>query len=94
MRSERYGREKDPSALDPADMAVETYTKEFMFGKSTVDRATLQMIENAIERIENGNFGTCSDCEESIQPRRLNAIPWAQYCLNCQRSREKRISDN
>jgi len=88
-RAEDYGREKDSAALDTADMAVETYTKEFMFGKSAGDRTTLQLIEKAIERIEKGTYGSCTHCEEPIQPKRLDAIPWAPYCFGCQALREK-----
>jgi len=89
VRAEDYGREKDIAALDSADMAVETYTKEFMFGKSAGDRVTLHLIEMAIERIEDGTFGCCAHCEEPIQPKRLDAIPWAPYCFDCQSLREK-----
>ena len=94
VRAGDYGREKDPAALDTADMAVETYTKEFMFGKSAGDRATLQMIEKAIARIENGTYGSCAHCEEPIQPKRLEAIPWALYCIGCQQLLEKGALQN
>ncbi len=89
MRTEGYGREKEPAIQDVADMAVESYTKEFMFGKSSGDRATLQMINEALERIEDKSYGTCVHCEEPIQAKRLEAVPWAIYCLRCQGLQEK-----
>jgi len=89
IRTEGYGREKEPAIQDVADMAVESYTKEFMFGKSSGDRAVLQMIGEALERIEDKTFGTCVHCGEPIQPKRLEAVPWAQYCLRCQGLQEK-----
>lgn len=89
MRTEGYGREKEPAIQDVADMAVESYTKEFMFGKSSGDRATLQKINEALERLEDDSFGTCVHCGEPIQPKRLEAVPWAQYCLRCQGLQEK-----
>jgi DnaK suppressor protein len=89
MRTEGYGREKEPAIQDVADMAVESYTKEFMFGKSSGDRATLQMINEALERIEDKTYGVCEHCGDPIQPKRLDAVPWALYCIRCQGLQEK-----
>jgi DnaK suppressor protein len=89
IRTEGYGREKESAIQDVADMAVESYTKEFMFGKSSGDRAILQMIQEALGRINEKSYGICIHCEESIQPKRLEAVPWAQYCLRCQGLQEK-----
>ncbi len=89
VRTEGYGREKESATQDVADMAVESYTKEFMFGKSSGDRAVLQMIQEALGRIEDKSYGICIHCEEPIQPKRLDAVPWAQYCLRCQGLQEK-----
>ncbi len=89
VRTEGYGREKEPAIQDVADMAVESYTKEFMFGKSSGDRAILQMINEALERIEDKSYGTCVHCGEPIQPKRMEAVPWAQFCLRCQGLQEK-----
>ncbi len=89
IRTEGYGREKEPAIQDVADMAVESYTKEFMFGKSSGDRATLQKINEALERIADESYGTCVHCGDPIQPKRLEAVPWAQYCLRCQGLQEK-----
>jgi DnaK suppressor protein len=88
-RTEGYGREKEPAIQDVADMAVESYTKEFMFGKSSGDRAILQMIREALERIEDKSFGLCAHCGEPIQPKRLEAVPGAPFCLRCQGLQEK-----
>lgn len=89
VRTEGYGREKEPAIQDVADMAVESYTKEFMFGKSSGDRAMLQMINEALERIADKTYGVCVHCDEPIQPKRLEAVPWALYCLRCQGLQEK-----
>jgi DnaK suppressor protein len=89
VRTESYGREKEPAIQDVADMAVESYTKEFMFGKSSSDRAILQRINEALDRIEDESFGTCVYCGEPILPKRLEAVPWAQFCLRCQGLQEK-----
>jgi DnaK suppressor protein len=89
MRTEGYGREKEPAIQDVADMAVESYTKEFMFGKSSGDRVVLQQVNEALERIDDKSFGVCIHCGEPIHPKRLEAVPWAQFCLRCQGLQEK-----
>ncbi len=89
QRTEGYGREKEPDIQDVADMAVESYTKEFMFGKSSGDRAILQLVEEALERIEDKSYGNCVNCENPIQPKRLEAVPWTRHCIECQGLLEK-----
>ena len=89
QRTETYGREKEQDIQDIADMAVESYTKEFMFGKSAGDRQVLQLISEALERIEDETYGLCVHCESPIQPKRLEAVPWAGYCIQCQDLKEK-----
>jgi DnaK suppressor protein len=60
-----------------------------MFGKSSGDRAILQRVNEALERIADKTFGTCENCGEPIQAKRLEAVPWAQYCIECQELQEK-----
>jgi DnaK suppressor protein len=88
-RTEGYGREKDQNTQDIADMAVESYTKEFMFGKSSGDRHILQLIQEALERIEEKSYGICVNCENVIHPKRLEAVPWTRLCIQCQDLLEK-----
>jgi DnaK suppressor protein len=88
-RTEGYGREKQPDIQDVADMAVESYTKEFMFGKSSGDRAILQLVVEALSRIENKSYGSCVHCENPIQPKRLEAVPWTRHCIQCADLKEK-----
>jgi DnaK suppressor protein len=89
QRTEGYGREKDQNTQDVADMAVESYTKEFNFGKSSGDRHILQLIREALDRIEDKSYGVCVNCENPIQPKRLEAVPWTRLCLQCQDLLEK-----
>jgi DnaK suppressor protein len=88
-RTEGYGREKDSGIQDIADMAVESYTKEFIYGKSAGDRRILQLISDALARIEEQTFGLCAHCETPIQHKRLEAVPWTRYCIQCQALVEK-----
>lgn len=93
QRTEGYGREKDQNIQDVADMAVESYTKEFMFGKSSGDRQILLLIREALTRIQDKSYGTCANCGEEIQPKRLEAVPWAQFCIQCKDLQEKGLLD-
>jgi DnaK suppressor protein len=88
-RTEEYGREKDQNIQDMADMAVEAYTKEFMFGKSSGDRHILQLVRDALARIEDKSYGECSNCGNEILPKRLEAVPWAPLCVQCQSLQER-----
>jgi DnaK suppressor protein len=89
QRTEGNAREKDQNTQDMADMAVESYTREFLFGKSSGDRHVLQLIQEAITRIDDKSYGACVHCENVIQPKRLEAVPWTRLCIQCQDLQEK-----
>ena len=89
QRTDGYSREKEPDSKDVADMAVESYTKEFNFGKSSVDRHILQLIREALQRIDDESYGICVNCEKPIGPKRLEAVPWTRLCIECQGMQEK-----
>src|SRR5271170_1364890 len=83
-RTEEEGRSADDDpTVDLADKAANSYTKEFLFGQNNTDRATLALIEEALERIKNGTYGSCLHCETELQQKRLEAVPWARHCTNC-----------
>jgi DnaK suppressor protein len=89
-RTEEDGRVADQdSAQDIADRAASSYTKEFLFSQSNNDRQLLQMVETALHRIREGNFGECVGCGNEINPKRLEAVPWTRYCIGCQEKVEK-----
>jgi DnaK suppressor protein len=89
QRNGDYSREKDDDARDLTDMAVESYTKDFLAGKSAGDRRMLQDIDDALARIDNRTYGFCVNCDDEISPRRLQAVPWAAMCIKCQELLEK-----
>src|SRR5215469_3330169 len=74
----------DDPTVDLADKAANSYTKEFLFGQTNTDRATLQMIDEALERIKNNTYGVCEHCETELHQKRLEAVPWARNCTTCQ----------
>lgn len=89
-RTEQDGRAADmDSAQDIADRASSSYQKEFLFHQSSSERQTLQMVENALSRIREGSFGECISCGNEINPKRLEAVPWTRYCIECQEKLEK-----
>lgn len=90
MEAEMYSRERDSEATqDPADMAANAYTKELLFSMSNNDRRLLELIDEALGRIEAGEYGECVHCGELVQERRLEAVPWARHCLRCQDLQER-----
>jgi len=89
-RTEQDGRTTDEdSAQDIADRAASSYTKEFLFHQSNNDRQLLQMVEKALSRIREGNFGECISCGKEINPKRLEAVPWTRHCIECQEKAEQ-----
>ena len=87
---EHYGREVDEEpSQDIADKASNSYEKEFLFSLTNNDRFVLQLVQDALERIKNGSFGHCIVCEEEVQVKRLEAVPWARHCIDCQEKQEQ-----
>jgi len=89
-RTELDGRQADEdTAQDIADRAASSYNKEFLFHQSNSERQLLQMVESALERIREGNFGQCISCGQEINSKRLEAVPWTRYCIQCQEKMEQ-----
>ena len=89
-KAEQDGREADEEAAqDIADKATNSYTKEVLFKKSNDDRFILQLIQEALDRMEEGSYGTCVHCGGEMQQKRLDAVPWARHCLDCQEKQEQ-----
>jgi DnaK suppressor protein len=51
---------------------------------NSLDFAQLRLVEEALERLNSGDYGVCLCCEDRIPAKRLNAISWARYCVKCQ----------
>jgi len=79
----------DESAQDMVDRATSAYTKEFAYSLSEADRRILLLIDQALERLEAGTYGTCVHCGQPCQEKRLEAVPWARHCLDCQELQDK-----
>jgi len=89
-RTAQDGRDSDlDTAQDIADKAASSYNKEFLFHQSNNERQLLQMVEGALSRVHEGTFGQCISCGREINPKRLEAVPWTRYCIECQEKMEK-----
>ena len=85
-----YGQEADAEgAQDIADKASSSYTKEFLFSLSSAERDLLQQVDEALARIEDRRYGVCLSCEGEMNQKRLDAVPWARHCVDCQEKQEQ-----
>lgn len=70
--------------LDVADQAVFSYQKELLFTQGTEGHSQLSLVRLALERLHEGGFGECLHCTSPIGEKRLEALPWTPYCIECQ----------
>ena len=78
---EEISIENTPDALDQVQRATE---REMAIGRLENDCRRQHSILAALERIKEGTYGACMECEAEIGIKRLRAVPWAEYCLECQ----------
>jgi DnaK suppressor protein len=74
---------------DMVDAALDAAQDEISSQLAEVESRELGNIENALERIRDGSYGACETCEQGIPMARLQALPYATLCINCQREAEK-----
>lgn len=84
----------DSETPDPVDLAVRNYSKNVMLAVSENESRQLALIDEALLRVEDEEYGQCQNCEQEINPKRLAAIPWARYCLSCQELVEQGMLDD
>ncbi len=81
----KEGRESSTDDLqDAADHAVQSYQKELLFLQGTKGHVQLTQVRSALDRLEDGTFGECLHCGNTIGEKRLEALPWTPYCIVCQ----------
>jgi DnaK suppressor protein len=89
----RVLRTRDDIAIEKsADQMDEIqYASERDLAISNLDRESnlLRQIRAALRRIQDGSYGTCTECECVISPRRLAAVPWASRCIQCQEAADR-----
>jgi DnaK suppressor protein len=95
IMSEAYSESKEVEtgiAQDLADKAESSYTKEFLLSLSDAERKQLLLIDGALNRIDKNEFGICQRCQKHINKKRLDAVPWAPHCIECQQKVEEEES--
>jgi DnaK suppressor protein len=66
------------------DEAQRSHEEFISIHLNSMDYRQLRLIQEALDRIHSGDYGTCLNCEEPIPAKRLEAVPWARYCVKCQ----------
>ena len=77
------------TAGDVVDAALDSAQDEISSQLAEVESRELASIENALVRMREGQFGICEACSGTIPMARLNALPYATLCIECQREAEK-----
>jgi RNA polymerase-binding transcription factor len=71
-------------AGDEGDLSQQSHEEWIFLNRNTLDMKLLREVQDALHRIELGTYGVCHECEEPISTKRLNAVPWAKFCVRCQ----------
>lgn len=85
-----YLKELREQSADLIDVALDSAQDEISSQLAEVESRELASIENALERMREGRYGICDGCNQNIPLARLQALPYATFCINCQREAEKR----
>jgi RNA polymerase-binding transcription factor DksA len=74
--------------LHMADLGTDNYDQEFTLGLIENEQGTLELVNEALGRMNQGTYGQCVECGEAISKPRLQAIPYARNCIQCARKLE------
>jgi DnaK suppressor protein len=85
--SETEGNDTD--APDLGDRALSSVTRDLKYQLTTGERDILRRIDAALDRIEAGEYGVCVHCSKKVQMGRLQAVPWARHCIECQELQDR-----
>lgn len=72
------------AAADDMDRTIQAAARDVAILTLDEEHRKLREVEAALARLDHGNFGDCLRCEDPIPERRLNAVPWAAFCIGCQ----------
>jgi len=85
--SEQEADEKE--APDLGDRALSTVIRDLSYQLTAGERDMLRRIDDALDRIEKGQYGDCQECGKKVQTGRLDAVPWARHCIECQELQDR-----
>ena len=79
--------------MNEEDQAQVTHDEFISLRLNNLDYGQLRLVNEALDRLNSGDYGTCLRCEEPIPAKRLQALPWARYCVPCQELAGKEMPD-
>jgi len=74
---------------DPLDITQQAADREVAVQNLDRESTLARQLRSAIQRVDDGSYGVCLQCEEEIAPNRLKAIPWAEFCIRCQEQADR-----
>lgn len=77
----------------PGDLGSETYETELNQSFRINDKYMISEIDVALKKIEDGNYGECEACHQDIEEERLELMPHARFCIECEQNYEQKIND-
>ena len=77
---------------DEGDLSQQSHEEWIFLNRNLLDMKLLREVQDALRRIAQGTYGTCYECEEPISAKRLDAVPWARFCVACQEKIAARIA--
>ena len=80
---------EDVDPKDVVDMASEDVDKKNIEALNVIESKKLQLIDNALSRIQNDRYGICMECSKVIPRARLEAVPYALFCVECQATKDR-----
>jgi DnaK suppressor protein len=89
IKQKKHADLTDADVGDEIDTASRSLEKEILFELTNNEKAVLDSIEGALRKIDNNTFGICESCGRKITNKRLHIMPWARYCISCQKKYEK-----
>jgi DnaK suppressor protein len=78
---------------DEGDLSQQHHEEWIFLNRNTIDMKLLREIGDALHRTDHDQYGVCLECDEAISTKRLDAVPWARYCVTCQEKIAARIAE-
>jgi DnaK suppressor protein len=78
---------------DEGDLSQQHHEEWIFLNRNTIDMKLLREISDALHRLDQDSYGICMECEEPISTKRLDAVPWARFCVTCQELIATRIAE-
>jgi len=82
------------TSADPTDTTQQIGEREMASRSLSRNASLVRDLRAALNRVAQGTYGVCIDCEQSIAPKRLAAVPWTDRCLSCQSDLETGVVED